>query len=341
MMIRANMRKFSSQAFIFIFFLINTIIKQGMPDDLTNHKCPNWLEEYKLFHDKNRENPEIKRLTYTCADAPDGTSVPSSTSGGVHHAPPFQKTCIGQRNAGFGDRMRAILWGLRLAAATDRVFHISHTSGIDLEYVLLPNMINWRPLKGKEYDDINQRPCAKSGGSKVHQSYFNQDSVGATTELFYNGNSHAAHPLPAWVRSNREKYDINAHYNSADPHCLFRFLFLPSPALTAGISHAITELFGSENATFAAFHFRGGEIHGDIENEENLFGNDIRRFFSGLHCLHQWNQVSFLASHDSYIRFATKSGLLTSNVRTVKKVSYSKFNCIYCICHSRCACLAC
>ncbi len=88
-------------------------------------------------------------------------------------------------------------------------------------------------------------------------------------------------------------------------------------------------------------NLRGGEIHGDIENEENLFGNYIRRFFSGLHCLHQWNQVSFLASHDSYIRFATKSGLLTSNFRTVKKVSYSKFNCIYCICHSRCACLAC
>jgi len=79
--------------------------------------CPPWVDEYVHFHAQQRANASAKTLTYAALKPEHG--------------------------AGFGDRFRAIIWGLRLASATDRVFYVEIAQPFRLELAMSPANIRW------------------------------------------------------------------------------------------------------------------------------------------------------------------------------------------------------
>ena len=78
--------------------------------------CPQWLDRYAQFHSMHREDVGIPRITYTCRG----------------------------KCSGFGDRIRTMLWGLRVASKTGRIFHIDVSDNFPLADVLEPGIIDWK-----------------------------------------------------------------------------------------------------------------------------------------------------------------------------------------------------
>lgn len=236
-----------------IFFLFENYVSSLGHNPFNTTSCPDWLHRYAIFHRHKRENKEAKRLTYICEDS-NASFVPDMR---VHM--PFQQTCAGKSCAGFGDRIRSMMWGLRIAAASERIFHISHTSGINLTDVLIPNLIDWRPLPGKEHDQPFLRPCIFVTSV---QNHLGTPHAYGSKELFYGGNSQASRPLPIWVQ-NAAAFDVSEHFSRSDLSCVFNFLFRLSPRLEKKLNETLKELFGSESANYSALHIRGGELVGD------------------------------------------------------------------------------
>lgn len=103
---------------------------------ISDADCPAWIAEYAQFHTETRNAAgPVKRLTYSCEHSGEG--------------------------GGFGDRFRALVWGVRLAAATKRVLHIKMTHPVKLEDFLEPAAIDWRPYPG---DDIRITHGARTRG---------------------------------------------------------------------------------------------------------------------------------------------------------------------------------
>jgi hypothetical protein len=122
---------------------IRTASSEGWDTKQCQHSIP---AQYALAHAGLRGKPAARYIVYTCKDHRD-------------------YGCYGM-----GDRMRAILFLMRLAIATSRVLLVDWTFPTDLRKHLVPNLINWStegldvpPLAGYP-DDEQAAPGAGSPG---------------------------------------------------------------------------------------------------------------------------------------------------------------------------------
>ena len=92
-------------------------------------QCPEWLAEYAAWHKEERGSPSAKYLIWTCLLQPS------------ERVKAYRNT---QWCDGAGDRLRGMLWTLRVAAGSRRVLFIMHDRPAPLEAYLEPALIDWR-----------------------------------------------------------------------------------------------------------------------------------------------------------------------------------------------------
>ena len=238
--------------------------------DIDGLMCPSWLRDYKQLHDDKR-NQNAKTITFV------------SNSGG---------------DAGLGDRIRGVMWNLRAAMESNRVFFISITHPLDLRSVWEPNHIDWtsRTISG-----TNQRM-----GTNITMNLLSQS---APQHIIVQGGGFPFAPDPI-IWSN--KFYFNSSIHSPDYHCLFHFLFKPSAKLIRALDAEKIAKFGSKDAVYTSIQLRAGNLLGE-SNEVNNRGNDLYNLIGAFYCANSFSvrrniTATYLLSDDTVMRDAVRMG---------------------------------
>ena len=249
-----------------------------------------WIESYEHFHKKNVYN-NSKRLIYGCHG---------------FHGKEF--SC-----AGWGDRIREMIWGYRFAAATDRVLHIFLTHPFSLETVLQPNIVNWTSYFVESVEKINLKSHVFTSDLKK-----NYDKYKNIKDLYFSGNSESNSAL--FNYKNPEEFNIDHSLDSPDTYCIFKSLFKMSDALKKQVDERIESIYSSNTTEYVAVYLRSG---GMIDEEVLYRGNSFNNLLGLLYCAKLLERKStpilFIAS-DYRVRRIVNMSVFTNvvNINPVK-----------------------
>ncbi|GIM07512.1 hypothetical protein Vretimale_11620 [Volvox reticuliferus] len=217
--------------------------------------CAAWVSEYAAFHKATRLAPDAKYILHTCY---------SGMCGGV------------------GDRLRGVLWSVRLAIATQRVILVSWHRPLELTNYFQPGEIDWT-LEGipKVSLDSKQRLGWLDSVPSAHMlASLQPDRV--VWELEHNTLEDApvaagAPELPLW---------------SDTAACLFQALFQPNELVMSAVEAEIASLYGNSQAPYSALHIRIGGLEGEGEASIQLSRmSKLNYFLESVSCLHDLSQT--------------------------------------------------
>ena len=229
--------------------------------------CPAWLDEYTAFHARSRGEPDASTLTYAAFENGHG--------------------------GGFGDRFRAMQWGLRLAAATKRVFYIHVTRPFALEHMFTPSLINWRGGPSFEAGDMQEVHMDGRFGALPTEKH-----------VVYGGIPEAHAPL---VWGARVEVDHSAE--SDDLSCMFKSLFRPSDLLRRHVDDEERSIFGRVDTVFTAIHMRTGGAKGEGTVLDR--GHPLSNLLGAISCARRWpHDILMVATHPA-LRKAAHDGWLS------------------------------
>jgi len=274
-------------------FLSNVTAQMANPSTASHSShdsCPEWLSQYIEWHKKIVSNANLVQQT------------PSLK---------FESTSAG--DPGLADRMRAILWGLRVAAASNRLFLIHMQHPLPLQSVFEPNKINWLASKSAPFTQT-------SASINIDLA-----SPSAPANIIYRGGSFPlAHASlsSAFPQGYDPKFDISADLQSRDSQCLFQALFKPSQKLSSAVDEEVKWLFdGNVSAEFSAAHLRGGMLTGEEHTiGAETFGDPLNNLLGSLWCLRQWQLPQLIVASTRSIRAAARLGFFnhTQGTRLVE-----------------------
>jgi len=206
--------------------------------DIIELRCPGWLEEYKVYHRAHKHSNDVTYLYYHCDHG-----------------------CKGA-----GDRLRAAMFLLRVAALYKKILLIKWDRPTDLADYLAPNDIDWRTDGMEElleahpsssFDtgvEMRKQPLYRTLMTGEKQAQFNATKIIRTkTNLDFWVRLHRSDRL--WFKTTEQR----THYG----HCLFSFLFKPSKQLVKQTRSALQQLYGSPSVPYAAWHWRSGGLVGE------------------------------------------------------------------------------
>lgn len=216
----------------------------------------------------------------------------------------FTTTSAG--DPGLGDRMRAIMWGLRGAAASKRRFFIEFSHPIPLRDAFEPNEIDWTPMTGADVKlaaNLNGHYDLTQG----HHSIY-----------FGGGNFPYAHANLSWEFPESAAFNVNAASDSEDLHCMFFYLFRVSPRLKASIDEVHAQLFGGQ--PFVAAHLRDS-IVGTEELEWQHSGDHLHNLIGAMFCMRhwsgEWHVPMMVATSHRGVRKAIHDGFFGTDVKAL------------------------
>jgi len=274
--------------------------------------CPSWLIEYSDFHKENKNNAGAKRLLWLVDD---------------------------EKHPGIGDVFRAILWSVRLAAATDRVFELYMTHPLNLNIVFEHAIIDWTTSsRGEGYEKMKVNL-----GSIAEADWRASPDGSVASNVYFKGSGDYPFPysvLPLgkgeFADKAREKFHVNASVESTDISCIFRYLFKESARLTASVDDEVKSVLAdfastSANGTvFSAIHIRdyGRNMIGenDTQTEIPIFGDSLYNLLGSLYCAKKWKMPTILLASNQMLRIAAEKKLF-ENVRGVRGLAvHSSFS---------------
>lgn len=234
-------------AILVVWFLHNTIADEEIT-------CPGWLDEYKKFHDTYRNDPNAKYLVYYCDHGCEGTC----------------------------DRMRAMMLLLRIAYAYKKVLLLHWSQPHALENYLLPAAVNWTATsvdlgalagvpswREKEKKFVGLLNGDKESVAEFDAQKYIRIMIGAYYNTKFANDPYPIEeidPLDSWQNKTIELTYIQ------QGTCLYRFLFKFHPRIEKKVDDVLIQHYGSKDAKYIAWHYRGGGMVGEVTFHRFYYG---------------------------------------------------------------------
>lgn len=242
---------------IVLYLCVAEIFALGLLDSPTKaplvESCPQWFVNYEQFHRDRRSQPGSKYL--------------------IHEAST-------RLSGGLGDRLRGLVFTLRLASALQRVLLASWQHPADItEFLSPPGDINW----SKDGIEINTDQAGRSldirgilhPKQQVQRLFDAPDTfIIITTNAYMDSECAGCPKLDAW---------------SSEAVCIFQRLFQPRDVMQRAAEQQLRHLYGVSNPRYTAVHIRLGHLHGeqiDIDPTGAAVG-PLRAFLAGMVCARQ------------------------------------------------------
>lgn len=217
-------------------------------------ECPAWLMKYKTFHDQNKNKSDAGYIVYWCTG---------------------DSSC-----SGLGDRLRGIMFLLRVAYVFNKVLLIHMDQPVNLQEFLKPHLIDWRietglppnlnlasyPINaGPMWTAVNKGDSAALNATKVVKVILNEfydqpiagmNKTDVTPQL--------PNPHLSWIDDDTPTY-------IASGVCLFHFLFVINEKVKLRAMENTVKLYGKYPADYVAWHWRSG---GQIGEEWDVLHSD-------------------------------------------------------------------
>lgn len=219
--------------------------------DVNVSTCPSWFLDYEKFHTSSRGRSESRYLIQQV----------SGVSGGL------------------GDRLRGMIFALRLATALQRVLLVTWEHPADITAFFTPSgSINWSTDNVSNFEqgptlDLIDHP-------RVHEQV--QPLITASdsfltirTNAFMDTNCTGCPPMDAW---------------SDQAACILRRLVRPNSEVLNMAYRQLQQLYGSsiKRHGFAATHLRLGHLHGEPDpDQDRTGGGPLKTFIAGVRCANQ------------------------------------------------------
>lgn len=222
-----------------------------------NLSCPLWIVDYQRFHQQQRGRPQAKYLIHEV----DGIA------GGV------------------GDRLRGMMFAVRVAHASQRVVLFDWAQPYQLTHFFSPNgHINWT-LEGLAMSATRVLHCIDVVCDDVKTGAFllYKDAViSIRTNSFMDNPCVSCPDLAPWSR---------------DAVCLWHTLFRPNADITAQVYHQLSLLYSRRNVRYAAIHLRLGGSVGEAEltaaTEPVRYAHGpLKNFLGAIKCVHALAKIS-------------------------------------------------
>lgn len=272
--------------------------------------CPAWLAAYTAFHAKARQDPAAKYLIWTC---------------NLKHRPGRSRYVLGSNCNGLGDRLRGIMWMVRVAAGSGRVLLAMERHPAPLETYLEPppGGIDWRTspeleaftLDVANVADVRHTHSIYKNTSADHWKLLNGSLLagGAWSERIVTMKS-----ISAWWQDAGPGAP-NATTSGPDGRCLFAALFRPTSAVLKVAAELLQSAGVGLGAPYAAAHVRLG----------GLIGEDfpIRRYNDSGEALRAaaWCVEELGRSRGLRISAAAPALLLTDNVKEREAIAAGRY----------------
>ncbi|GLI65084.1 hypothetical protein VaNZ11_008520, partial [Volvox africanus] len=253
-----------------------------------------WMDEYREFHRANRGAPGARYLVYYCG--------------------PDQNTC-----AGTGDRVRSMLYLLRVAAVHRMIFIAKWSLPNNLTLVLEPHEIDWRPeglpesvlsTVGKEYNTFSDEQffaTVQFGGPHVER--WARTPIHTTTAwpasivdhqiwntTLWSGKNNfmtLLGPLGGVPKDRREQWFREFQWYIDISSCWWHYTFKPTEAVVRKAQESLEAAYvlqpGMAPPSFVAWHWRTGGQRGETsiiraENQE-FFRPRLQQLISSINCV--------------------------------------------------------
>ena len=242
---------------LFLATLLGCCATVAAPPPLPPY-CPSYVAEYAAFHREHRGSTAFRHLTLSC--------------------PPDV------RLGGLGDRMRAVLYALRVAIKHRLLLFIDFEgTPFALEGRLAAAHIDWRPLpeRGEQratelsYARLESERALWRGAAAREFHALHADNLALVAALYdaiVNTTAHLTLCATTWhdFWHSAETMPELPGVGLAEPqssevaHCLWSALFAPSVQLSQLVDAQLSSLFGSlPPPRFAAIHLRLGGLVGE------------------------------------------------------------------------------
>lgn len=204
--------------------------------------CPAWIDEYETFHRTMRGATDAKYL--------------------VHEVEGLA--------GGLGDRLRGMLFSVRVAHALKRVvlFNWNHPFQVD-NFFEPASSINWT-MTGIDYQKGRTERFIDHQSHVINEGLLMQVTdtfITLQTNMFMTGNCSGCPPLHSGF--------------SADAVCLWKRVLQPARVILQRSEAILQQLF-PHNQTFAAVHMRMGGLTGEGVQERG--NGPLRNFMDAITC---------------------------------------------------------
>ncbi|GIL59537.1 hypothetical protein Vafri_14293 [Volvox africanus] len=280
-----------------LFLLCLTIVLWSSTIDAFNQTLCNqerslWMDEYREFHRINRVAQGARYLVYYCG--------------------PNQSTC-----GGTGDRVRGMLYLLRVAAVHRMIFIAKWSQSNNLPLILEPNEIDWRTeglpdsvlsTIGKEHNTFSDAEfftTVERGG--VHLERWAQTPIHTTTAwpasivdhriwnttLWWSNFLTLLGPLGGVPKDRRERWLREFEWYIDISSCWWHYAFKPTEAVVRKAQESLEAAYvlqpGITPPSFVAWHWRTGGQLGETtiiraENQE-FFKPRLQQLISCINCV--------------------------------------------------------
>lgn len=224
--------------------VVLSLVSAAAQITLIDGQCPQWINDYEKWHGENRGQPGTKYL--------------------VHQAV--------ANSGGMGDRLRGMLYTVRVAYALQRVVLFTWSHPYNLDHFFVPGgSINWT-LEGINYQAgrvlsfVDGPPNALvNGGGLINAS---DEFITFNTNHFMETPCQGCPPLESkW---------------SAAAVCLWHRILKPAPDIITMAQEQLANLYNQSAPRYAAIHLRMGGLHGEHELERGR--GPLKNFVGAVRC---------------------------------------------------------
>lgn len=240
----------------------------GSTNPITNPntlpECPEWFKDYEAYHAAARGQPGTKYL--------------------VHQVPDHK---VG-KSGGFGDRLRGMLYALRVAAASERVLLYTWARPVELHDLLVPSgAINWSTSGIPDFQaGLDKAPVLRFMNG-AHHPVLLEGKLGNMTEPFVVLQTNAR--MEALCKGCPELSEMDAK-----TACVWNRLFRPTDAIYKQADQELQRMYGNSSARYVAVHLRLGGFTGEGEHERGK--GPLKNFAGAIRCANQLARQSNISS---------------------------------------------
>ncbi|GLI67538.1 hypothetical protein VaNZ11_011727 [Volvox africanus] len=298
-----------------------------------------WMDNYREFHRAHRGANGSRYLVYHCG------------YGAIN----------GDRNtcAGTGDRVRGMLYMLRVAAVHQMVFLAKWSNPTNLTVFLEPNEIDWRPdglpedvisKIGKDYNTFEDKDFLSLAEKGHNLDKWNETRIHTTTAWPASIVDHRIWGTQLWPDSGfltllgplggvphdkEQRWIMEFNWYIDISSCWWHFAFKPTAAVVQKAQNSIEVAYALQPNTtppvFTAWHWRTGGQHGEMgiirEESKEFFRSRMQQMMASINCAramalyHAVSAPLLVVTDLNPFRKWIRSGAMGSAVTTLPSVA--------------------
>lgn len=216
-------------------------------------QCPEWFQQYEAFHAAAKGKPGTKYL--------------------IHQVPEHK---VG-KSGGFGDRLRGMLYALRLAVASNRVLLFTWDRPVELNQLLVPSgSIDWTVDTVPEFSHEQQQKALvlRFMNGAYHPMVLDGRLANLTDQFVIVQTNQR---MDAQCKGCPDLPEL--HPSTA---CVWNRLFRPTDQILQDAQQELLRLYNSSGPGYVAVHLRLGGFTGEAEHERGQ--GPLKNFAGAVRC---------------------------------------------------------